>query len=197
MSGIRTFVAVRLSEKVRAQVQDLLSTLQPIEPNLKWVPPDQWHFTLAFLGNVLETQLSEIQAVCHSVGHGHMVFALQLGCLGVFPNSRQPRIVWLGVQQGSDEMQDLHKKLQTKLQALGCALENRAFVSHLSLGRARKGKYIRHWSVLEKKELTGFKVMSVESIELMRSDLDAKGPHYSVLGSSPLLVPGDSGSLFL
>lgn len=194
MSEIRVFVAVRLSPKVQSQIQAILSVLQAIEPNLKWVAPVNLHFTLAFIGKVPEELISKLLAACHTTAVQYQQFVLQLGRLGVFPSKGKPRIVWLGVTQGRDHLQALQNTLVNALQSMGCALEKRLFVSHLTLGRAQNGKTIQAWPTLQKVALPKKIKLSVGSLELIRSDLQATGPKYLVLGSCPLLIPGH-GSL--
>ena len=67
-------------------------------------------------------------------------FSLGLGGLGAFPSSGMPRVVWLGVRDGTDSIANIHGEIAARLQPLGFAAERRPFSAHLTIGRVKSAR---------------------------------------------------------
>src|SRR5437870_6499402 len=120
MARIRTFIAIELTEGIREQLVALQEALGRTAPGVKWVEPENLHVTLLFLGEVDDR---EVPAVCRAVGdcmQQHTPFTMKMETAGCFPNMRRPRVLWVGVGQGAQELVALHDDLEPPLLDLGC-----------------------------------------------------------------------------
>lgn len=132
---IRAFIAIDLDPQVMANIHRAIRELKPLIPAIRWVPPENFHLTLKFLGDVDETELDAIgTAVMGAVGPFQPLRISAKG-LGVFPDLRRPRILWVGMTGNS--LTALASRVESALEPLGLAAEPRAFTPHLTIGRWR------------------------------------------------------------
>jgi 2'-5' RNA ligase len=189
MRRIRTFIAVPVSEGIRSAARKLAEMLQPSAGDVRWVAPENLHWTMQFLGDVDEL---EIPAVCSAVSTAAAdleSFDLSARGAGAFPAPDRPRTLWLGAGAGAQAMVALHTAIQKKLDRLGYRSEQRRFVPHVTLGRAGKSEHPR--SLV--RELAGLAEfdggsMLVDEVTVYSSQLRPEGPMYDVLARAPLAV---------
>src|SRR5690242_15180016 len=119
---IRTFVAVELGVPLRralAQVQTTLRSRleQSVGPGVRiqWVKPESIHLTLKFLGDISEDRVTDVQAVLARVAGGHNRFTVDVEGLGVFPDVRAPRVVWIGLTAHVDALKRLAADVEAAL----------------------------------------------------------------------------------
>lgn len=179
----RAFVAVEVSEGARRQIADLLGRLRR-EPGgpVRWVRPELMHLTLAFLGEVSGDFLESAKARLGEVAQQHKALTAQLKGLGAFPSPSRARVVWIGTEQGKDEVCALQADVAKALCSVGYQPEKRPFSPHLTIGRLRiPGDVSRAVAV-------GFESepFTVGRVVLFRSVLQPTGPVYSVLAEFPL-----------
>jgi len=189
---MRLFVAVDLPEEIKEKVgqvlKDLASVLSPEKADIKWVKPEQIHFTLKFLGECPEERIPEITQTLDAAVKDIKPFTLRLGGLGVFPDKGPSRVIWLGLQEGKEAMSNLALRTELALEPLGFASEDRPFSAHLTLGRVKSTKHpdkIR--SLLDAAVKKSLGVFSVGEVVLYRSILSPTGPTYSILHVTPLM----------
>src|SRR5947199_4392979 len=116
MGRLRTCIAVDVSPFTRDRLVGLQETLAAAAgTRVKWVEPENLHVTLLFLGEVDER---EVPAVCRVVAEQtqqHPVFPMSIEKVGCFPNPRRPRVLWIGVGAGTQEICALHDALEPPL----------------------------------------------------------------------------------
>jgi 2'-5' RNA ligase len=134
---MRLFVALDLTDAVRAAIAGLLAGLKPTTGAVRWVRPDVLHLTLKFIGHLGEEKLPALRDALARVGTSEPV-ELEFHGVGFFPNPRSPRVFWVGVR-GNDALFDLTGQIETALEPLGIARERRAYAPHLTLGRFKSG----------------------------------------------------------
>ena len=188
---IRAFVAIELPDEVRRGLAGLRRELQRDEHRLvKWVDPEAIHLTLKFLGNIPSRRVTEIARAIEVAAKATAPFELDVSGLGVFPNLRQVRVLWVGIGGEVDRLKELQRGIDTELAALGFAREERPFVPHLTLARVRQGTSPSERRSLG--ELFSTAVFEdkyeakVETISLMRSELTPAGAIYSRLSEAVL-----------
>jgi len=134
---VRAFVAIEISSEIRAKARRLIAELAETTANVKWVDPESLHFTLKFLGNVPLLDMPEVcSAVTSAVQHLPPFDLLARGA-GAFPTPDRPRTLWLGVNEGTDEMCQVHEAVERALSGSGYRSEQRRFRPHLTIGRVR------------------------------------------------------------
>src|SRR5207245_1282724 len=138
MVRLRTFIGVDIGKAIRDQAVALQEKLSQSASGVKWVEPENLHVTLLFLGEVDDR---EVPAVCRAVSEQtvqHPAFDMSVEKVGCFPNPRRPRIIWIGVGQGAQELCALHDALEPPLLQLRCyRREERQYRPHITLGRVR------------------------------------------------------------
>ena len=102
---------------------------------VRWVPPENMHLTLKFLGETDPALLPGIAAALKRTAASVAGYGYRLKGLGVFPNLSRPRVIWAGLQEGRLETEALFSRLEEELAPLGVAREGRQYFPHLSLGR--------------------------------------------------------------
>lgn len=187
MPKIRTFIAVELPAEVRHRAVDLMRRLRQSVSDVKWVEPENLHWTLQFLGEVGEL---EIPAICDAVSAAaaeHEPFELEAHGAGAFPTADRPRTLWLGAGEGRDAMTALQASVADHLFKLGYRAEERRFVPHLTLGRAGRQVNTAVFS-REFAQLADFDggTMLVDEITVFSSTPSRDGPLYEPLGHLPL-----------
>jgi 2'-5' RNA ligase len=187
MPRIRTFIAVTASPEIRQAAVRLADQLRQAAGDVKWVAPENLHWTLQFLGDVEEL---EIPAVCSAVSTAVAElesFDLEARGAGAFPAADRPRTLWLGAGSGAQAMVALHGAIQKKLDRLGYRGEHRRFVPHITLGRAgRKGRprpLVRELAGLAEYDAG---LMLVDEVTVYASQLGPTGPSYEALARAPL-----------
>jgi len=188
-STARTFVALPIPDLQRARLGRLQALIAPDLPGAHWVVPEQFHITLAFLGDVPDVDLT---AVCRSVAEGTAGlgrFTLNLQSLGTFGDPTRPRTAWVGVAgPGLDALATLQRAVARAVTDAGYPPDADRFTPHLSLGRlkVRKGEapdmtpliaHYRTWSA------GNFEVTGVVTYA---STLAPEGPTYMTLATAPL-----------
>jgi 2'-5' RNA ligase len=191
MSVIRSFIAVDLPdslnealERASEQLQDLLEGLP-----VRWVPVQNIHLTLKFLGDVSEKNIEMIQSIVQAEASQHRIFEISVGGFGVFPNLARPRVLWVGVE-APDELIHLQRRIDVESARLGYAPDQREFSPHLTFGRVSRNaspKQVRQVSKLLRTYKIGFLgAARIENVTLFRSDLGPDGAVYSKIHTAKI-----------
>lgn len=188
MRRIRTFIAVELSADVRRRAGDLIERLQASGARVNWVAPENMHITLKFLGDQTD---NEVATVCRAVQHavqGLRPFEFTCCGAGAFPNVQRPRTLWIGVQDGAEELGRLQRCVEDELSEQGYVPEGRAFHAHLTLGRVRSSGpgLVELAQLLSKADTFSAGTVSPQEIVVFGSHLQRGGPRYEVLARAPL-----------
>jgi 2'-5' RNA ligase len=192
MSVIRAFIAIDLSEEIEQQLDDVIRNYKKLLVNIpiRWVPAANIHLTMKFLGDVSLSNLDILIEMIQGEVSSHHQFDISVGGSGAFPNLRQPRIIWIGVEAPA-ELMALQNGIEAATAKLGYAREERAFSPHLTLGRISRNtsaegiKIIS--KVLETTRIGFLGATCVEKIHLYRSDLQPTGAVYTQIFSSTLI----------
>jgi len=181
-SRVRSFIAILLDEAVRGAIAAELDHLKPLARSVAWVPPQNLHLTLKFLG---ELEAEALQAVKEGLAEGASKaepFTLTFRGLGTFPGLARPRVIWVGVAQGARECQALQARVDEALARRGLPKEARSYTPHLTIGRVRAPRGLAALQQAMSQAVgKDFGTQSVRSISLMRSDLHPTGARYSEL----------------
>ena len=186
--NLRLFIAVPITSKLRRKFFNLVNQLKNTGTNVKWVEEGNFHLTLKFLGDTPSTKVNDIVEEVQKSLEGHESIRLKFKGVGVFPNVRKPRVVWIGLSRGHKELADIAGVLEDVLEPLGFEKEKRKFKSHLTIGRVRSNKGIGDLTreIIRLKEYDGGN-MKLTEIHLVKSELTRNGPVYTVLNRFPLV----------
>jgi RNA 2',3'-cyclic 3'-phosphodiesterase len=130
---VRLFVALDIPEEVRAAISALVAKLQSACRSARWTRIGGAHVTLKFIGEVPAEKMEEIRSALAAVPFPAPIEMFFRG-LGFFPNERRPRVLWAGIE-ASAGLGVLAAAMETALEPLGIAREQRTFSPHLTLAR--------------------------------------------------------------
>ena len=182
--SVRCFIAVEVNEAATLDgIARAQQSLRATGANLQLVERENIHLTLKFLGDVREGLLPEVIKVVSETSFEP--FRVALKGVGVFPNFRRPRVVWVGVKEGAEELEAVFRELEPRLVELDFKPESRPFSPHFTIARVRSGRnretLIEEVMALEDADFGGFEVRHVK---LKRSVLTPRGPIYTNLARS-------------
>jgi RNA 2',3'-cyclic 3'-phosphodiesterase len=133
---VRTFVAVFPPPAIREALFRAARDL-PASKAFRLIGPEKLHLTLKFLGNVAEDDLSRVAQALEPLRQRHEPFEVSISGFGAFPSERKARILWAGVGEGSEPLRAVALSVEDLLEPAGFGREQRPYVPHLTLGRAR------------------------------------------------------------
>ena len=187
MESIRTFIALELPAGLKAGLARMQKTFMQSTAGVKWVRPESIHLTLKFLGATSMEKVSEVCVVLDHLTRDTGPFSFDVTGMGAFPNSRNPKVIWAGMQV-EDRLNAFHQNLETALAAMGFAAEDRPFAPHLTLGRLRDGLARKDIAgLIEQFSAERFGRFEADHIIFFKSELKPSGPVYSALKDILLL----------
>ncbi len=137
---IRLFVAL----EIPAEVRERLSHLKGGVPGARWLPPEQLHLTLRFIGDVAENVAADVRTELARVKAEPFDFTVDgTGCFG---EGRKARVLWAGIE-ANEALNHLQKKVEIAVEHAGLEPETRKFTPHVTLARLRHPKpdRVRDW----------------------------------------------------
>jgi RNA 2',3'-cyclic 3'-phosphodiesterase len=187
---LRAFVAAEIPEDLGRALGALQADLSQRGFRARWVEPRDIHLTLKFLGQIPAGHVEGLAAALQVAGGGLKGFALRAAGLGVFPDIRRPRIVWVGMAGATAELAALQQRVEDTLAAIAFPKEGRAFRGHLTIGRfPEKPAHRVPADVLKSYASAVFGDFQVRELVLFQSDLQPRGPVYKALARARLAGP--------
>jgi 2'-5' RNA ligase len=192
MEKVRSFIAIDLSKDIHDRLSQVLDRLRnEIHQNwVRWVKVENIHLTLKFLGDVPASNIQTIRKLLAAVLIAHPKFTLQVGHLGAFPDSRNPRVIWVGVE-APPLLSEIVGELESRLMDLGYPQEKRTFSPHLTLGRVskntRRNEIKKIGRVIQFSQIGAIGSEQVEAVHLYKSDLRSSGAVYSKIATCHLM----------
>lgn len=188
----RAFIAILLSSEARDAVTAEVDRLRPLNRAVAWVPRDNLHLTLRFLGDQSEERLEEAVVALELAAGAGEPFSLGLHGLGAFPGLERPRILWVGVAEGALAARGLQARLEARLAERGFPPEARPWHPHLTVGRVFDDRRWRREATpalrlaVAQAGSRAVARLAITAISLMKSDLEPAGARYTELASRPL-----------
>jgi 2'-5' RNA ligase len=184
---LRAFVAVSPGPEVHGRLLRLKTELAAAGAAVRWVRDDGLHNTLKFLGSLEERLLAAVREALTAAVAAFEPFAVRVAGLGVFPNPRRPRVVWVGLEGA--ELTALAAAVERAVAPLGFPPESRPYRPHITLGRVTGA---RGWSGLEEllraHGADDLGRCTIDEVIAYRSHLQRGGSVYTKLYSIPLSV---------
>ena len=180
----RVFIGIPIGRQIKS-ILPIVKSAVNCNPNcIKWIPPKNIHLTLSFLGNIRVKDIHHfIESLEKKITSND--FQLTITGTGVFPSSKSPKVLWLGISKGIDELILLQSQVKKSARGFKDNYENNTFIPHISIARIRRLHtkidvlpFLN--SVYSKIEL------DVNSISMYESKLFPEGTQYTVLDTFPL-----------
>ncbi|MFI9305142.1 RNA 2',3'-cyclic phosphodiesterase [Streptomyces triculaminicus] len=173
-------------DELADEVAQLRAALPDRRGRLRWTEPALWHFTLAFLGEVDEALLPELDERLGRAAHRYPVHELRFAGGGRFGD----RILWVGATGSVETLGALARSTAAGARRAGVHMtDTKPFRPHLTLARTAGHVNLRPYA----EELAEFRGRRwwAERVELVQSRLPTSGapgerPRYETVASWPL-----------
>jgi 2'-5' RNA ligase len=175
---IRAFIAIEVDRPVLQKIAEATDFLRATIPGIRWTRHESRHLTLKFLGDIDDSRVESIDQALERELSLFPRFTINAKGLGVFPDARKPRILWVGVE--GNPLVKLAERVDIALATLGFERERRSFTPHLTIGRWRaltRSDADLH-RLLEQWRERDFGGCAVDEVVLFRSILGNKSAEY-------------------
>jgi 2'-5' RNA ligase len=190
MSLLRSFIAIEIPLEIQQNIYKETSNVRrEIGGLVRWVPAENMHLTLKFLGDVAPSNVEFLIQMLRNEAENIDCFALHLTRLGSFPSLKRPRVIYIGIHAPA-VLDALHRGIELACRRLGYESEERPFSPHLTLGRVKQNltaveqQKIRR--CIEGTQVDVLGTARVDSVHLYKSELKPSGSVYTRLYSAPL-----------
>ncbi len=176
---IRLFAALALPEAVRERLALVRAPL----PGARWVPPENMHVTLRFIGQVEPPMAAEIDAELSRIAASP--FDIRLSELGTFGSRGRVRTLWVGLEQ-SELLGRLQEKVEAACVRAGLEPDSRNFHAHITLARCKDVRLAPAEEFIATHSGFALPAISVDSFVLFSSRTGRSGAVYSPEAVYPL-----------
>lgn len=160
-----------------AAIEDAWQKVAPA--SARWVPRDNLHVTMKFLGPVADERTHEIAGAVAGAVDGMVDFSVRLGETGAFPSVRRARVLWVGLEDPAGGLGMLAAAVEEAMAPLGFEPENRPFTAHLTVARLKVPRAV---SLVAGAPGEPF---LVDRLTLFQSVLRRPAPRYEALATFP------------
>jgi 2'-5' RNA ligase len=183
---MRLFIALDTPAGVRADLRELKTCLESSHADVRWEPPDKYHCTLLFIGDVNDSAVEDVaDQITESVGQ-HPRFDVRYTGVGFFPTPERARVVWAGVHDDGS-CAGLHERLRIRLRQFLGREQDPRFHAHITLGRVRSPRNLSRLITIAESCTFDHPPVTVREIKIIKSDLRPAGSVYTVVRSIPFL----------
>lgn len=179
---MRLFVGVRPSEGATRALAAFIFEARAVWPDAKWVPPENVHLTLAFLGEIAESDVPGVSACLDEALAEVEPFPAALGRFGRFPEGGKARVLWVGIEEGAEQLEGVARAVWAGL-ARWYEPEERPFAAHLTVARFKKPCRIEQEKA---PALVRTGPWTVDRVELISSKLMRPAPVYTTIHDARL-----------
>lgn len=181
-SLIRAFIALDIPDVVKNELALVVAILRKTGADVKWVDTKNLHLTLKFLGEITREQVQEIHEALTRIVGQQRPFLIHLSGIGGFPSMERARVLWVGVDEGDEIVENLVWEIEEAVSSIGCEKEAKPFSSHLTIGRV---KNFRHWETLidtaKRISFSSASRIEVSHMNLYQSILSPHGPTHHLI----------------
>ena len=184
----RVFCAIELPRPTRDLVLQHIACLKAAVSTARasWSRDANLHLTLKFLGEIPQTSVPDISHAASRAAASVQSFSIRLEQAGVFPSQRQPRVLWLGINDLSAKLAELRARLETESSRAGFAKEGRPFHPHLTIARLRQPAGAQALAGAHQQMEFEPVEIAVSELLVIRSELSSEGSKYTVVSRHPL-----------
>lgn len=136
-SPVRLFTGIALNDSARDHVVGIVKRLSGELPGVRWVPEENLHVTLKFLGQCDPSIVDELSLMLREAAR-FLPLRLEIGCVGAFPSTGSARVLWVGAGDQEGRAREVYRALDKAAVKHGIAREKRRYTPHVTVGRSRK-----------------------------------------------------------
>ncbi len=189
--SVRCFIAIELPADVRRVFRDACEVVRATDDTWrgeKWVPPENLHVTLKFVGHIAEESVPLLVRACAEECASVAPFTLEASGVRAVPSGRKARMLWGTFADPSGRAYELSAAAERAAIVVGAEPESRAFKPHVTLVRARSPHGLDARAIEEANGIVNGAnpSVSVTAASVYRSRLSKNGPTYELLATCPL-----------
>ena len=182
----RVFVGIDISRKFLQLIPMLKTTVGELEGDIKWISGKNLHLTLSFLGNIDESKFEMLISNLQEVKKLRK-FTLSVNGTGIFPNPSNPKVFWLGIEDGYDELSDSQSIVDKLSFEYKETQREEKFIPHITIGRINSAKKSTKIDVTTFLNAVYSPIeIPINIVNLYESRLTPDGPRYKILAEFPL-----------
>jgi len=183
---MRLFIAVNPGEHFSHLLATQLDAWRH-QVRVTWSRPQNWHLTLAFLGEWPEYRLPALQKALFEVVAEHTTFTATAGNLGAFPSLKAPRVLFLHFESGN-QLELLAADIRRQVDQVwpDGPQDCKPFQAHLTIARIKKPLPASRRKLISEIQFAPWDPIVVSDFRLISSELGPMGPKYTDLAVLPL-----------
>jgi 2'-5' RNA ligase len=186
--SLRLFIALQLPEPVKDSIREAQAELRAALPEhaVRWTRAEQLHVTLRFLG---EVDRSRTEALVLSVARacdGFGAVGLRAAGLGMFPDARRPRVIWVGVSDPAGRLTRLQRAIEAAAAAFTAEKPERTFTGHVTIGRCRdmgRRDVVELRTLGDAMQRRQFGEWTADRVDIVRSELGPGGSRHTTFAA--------------
>lgn len=188
-NSLRVFVALPIPEPVVLFLEQVQAQLQSSAMRIRWLATKNIHLTLTFIGDIDPSRVSVVAGQMDAAARRFPSFSLVARGVGVFPNLRKARVLWVGLAGDLDRLKLLQAGLESSLVSVGFNKASQRFRAHLTIGRTRQRIDVRTiGAALEPLKNIASDSFRVDRLTLFKSILKPTGAEYTPLHTTHLAI---------
>jgi RNA 2',3'-cyclic 3'-phosphodiesterase len=194
---VRLFVGIEFPEEILDELLKMQNLIRSQAKRGRLVPRENLHLTLQFLGEISAQEIEPIVQALRKTVQYHSAFSMALKFVGGFRNGHPYRVIWVGIDGDTRNLNHLQKDISTSLATLGLPQETRPYQPHITLGR--DVEFFGESSFEKYSEAMAKVPFLVNRFSLMESTVENGKRNYHSLYSFPLGCsnePDPSGTSF-
>jgi 2'-5' RNA ligase len=147
---------------------------------LRWIPPERWHLTLVFLGEVDDARVDRLAGAIGPAAAASPPLALGLRGSGSFPG-----VLWIGLAGDLAGLDRLARAARRAARAAGVAVERRPYRPHLTVARSRQPAAVALRTARDRLGAYAGPGFTADTLRLVRS-YPGPQPRYEQVAAWPL-----------
>jgi 2'-5' RNA ligase len=132
---VRVFAALPLPLPAVMDLDAVISALKRSCPRLRFTKPAGMHVTLHFFGELPDSAVAELQSIWEDPALVRPFVSASFDAVGCFPQRGNPRVIWIGIRKGREELSMYSEAFQSRISSLGYRQDPRGFTPHVTLAR--------------------------------------------------------------
>jgi 2'-5' RNA ligase len=178
---MRIFIGMKLDSEAIEKINTALKPFKKIATPIKWVKPENWHFTIKFIGEVDGEKENQIKDILKKIRFNIQPFEIVISGFGKFGRGNELNIFWAGIEE-NEILKKIFNQIENALEKIEIRREIREFKPHITLGRNRKPFNFKSlFSILEKDTSRPITHFISTGFQIFQSVLTPEGPVYNIL----------------
>lgn len=189
---MRLFIGTKIESDDLGTWRDHLRKLKQSfgrnEIDIRWTPAENYHITLAFLGEQQDDSIKTLSEIIDQTADLHAIIHTNANGMGAFPGIHNARVVWIGVQN-KKTLRSLQTDLVERLVSKGFVPPEEGFVPHVTVGRMRNIQSVK--AMIDPHVRKSWGELKISELTLFKSEIFGPFPKYTPLYSRELRSRGD------